>query len=254
MAAAGPLSQLSRLGADPGLSLAEGALAFAAFHGDDGALAALDTWAEGLSPADGVAPLAARLAALRLDETEPRQLPRVLADAAGTPAALAIVWLEVARRAGWDVEALAFPGMLPVRLTDGDGNRIIVDPTGGGGEMTPADLRALVKAVEGDAAELRPELFIPMSNRAILLRLQTEIRAAALQDGRVTEAVAVVDSMLAFAPDQVPLWREAGMMNLRLDRMAAAIAALEQFAARTANNAARRRTQQLLHELRARLP
>jgi len=33
-----------------------------------------------------------------------------------------------------------------------------------------------------------------------------------------------------------------------------AIAALEQFVARTGNTAARRRTQQLLHDLRARLP
>lgn len=253
MATPGPLAQLARLGADPGLSLAEGALAFAAFHGDNGSLAALDGWAEGLDHADGVDALAGRLSGLHLDETEPRQLPQVLAEGAGTPAALAILWLEVARRAGWDAEALAFPGLLPVRLTDGDGSRVIVDPASGGAPLQPADLRALVKAAEGAAAELRPELFIPMSNRAILLRLQTEVRGAALHDGRVTQAVTVVDAMLAFAPDQVPLWREAGMMNLRLDRMAAAIAALEQFAARTANGAARRRTQQLLHELRARL-
>lgn len=254
MAAASSAVLLARLGAEPGLTLAEGAQAFAAFHGDSGDLTGLEHLAAGLDATAGVAALAARLGHLRLDEAEPRQLPRVLADAAGSSAALAVIWLDVARRAGWAGEAMAFPGVLPIRLTDCDGNRVIVDPASGGVALEPADLRALLKAVEGEAAELRPDLFAPMSNRAILLRLQTEIRSAALHGNRVAEAVAVVDGMLAFAPDQVPLWRESGMMNLRLERMAAAIAALEQFAARTANGAARRRTQQLLHELRARLP
>ncbi|MCR6629514.1 MAG: tetratricopeptide repeat protein [Magnetospirillum sp.] len=75
----------------------------------------------------------------------------------------------------------------------------------------------------------------------------------ALLSGRVAEAVAVVEAMLAYAPDQAPLWREAGMMHLRLDDLPAAIAALEQFAGRTANGAARRRTQMLLQDLRARM-
>lgn len=249
-----PSAQLARLGADPGLTLAAGALAFAAYHGIAGGLERLESWAEGLSAADGDEALARTLAELTLDDGEPGQLPQVLARCGGGAVGLAIVWIEVARRAGWQAEALDFAALLPVRLTGTDGQRVIVDPTNRGRRLEPADLRALLKATEGSAAELRPQSFVPMSNRAILLRLQMEIRAAALHGGRIAEAVAVVDGMLAFAPDQVGLWREAGMMNLRLERMSEAIAALEQFAARTANGAARRRTQQLLHELRARLP
>lgn len=252
--AAGPTQLLARLGEDPGLTLAEGAVAFAAFHGQGTGMEALDRLADGLKQTVGLEGLVDRLGPMRLDEAEPRQLPQVLADGAGSPAALAILWLETARRAGWNAEALPFPGILPIRLTDADGTRVIIDPGMAGLCLTPADLRAVLKAVEGPAAELRPDLFAPMSNRAILLRLQAEIRSAALHGNRVAEAVAVVDGMLAFAPEQVSLWREAGMMNLRLERMGAAIAALEQFAARTANGAARRRTQQLLHELRARMP
>lgn len=254
MTTAGPAQLLARLGENPDLTLAEGAAAFAAFHGQGTDVKELDRLAEGLEQTQGLEGLTDRLGHLRLDDAEPRQLPQVLADRAGSPAALAVLWLETARRAGWSAEALPFPGILPLRLTAADGSRTIVDPGAAGAYLAPADLRAVVKAVEGPAAELRPDLFAPMSNRAILLRLQTEIRSAALHGNRVAEAVAVVDGMLAFAPEQVPLWREAGMMNLRLERMAAAIAALEQFAARTANGAARQRTQQLLHDLRARLP
>jgi regulator of sirC expression with transglutaminase-like and TPR domain len=253
MTAAGPAALLARLGADPALTLAEGALAFAAFHGvaEGGLERRLDQWAEG---AGDLGTLTGRLAHLRLEEADPGQLPQVAETGAGSAAALAILWIEVARRTGWTAEALDFPGAVPVRLTAADGSRVVVDPAGGGLELDSAALRALVKAGDGVDAELRPQLFVPMSNRALLLRLQAEIRSAALHGGRIALAVAVVDGMLAFAPDQVSLWREAGMMNLRLERMAAAIAALEQFAARTANCAARRRTQQLLHELRARLP
>ena len=140
-----------------------------------------------------------------------------------------------------------------MRLADDHGGRAIVDPANGARMLEACDLRAAVKAVEGVAAELRPSLFAPLSNRDILLRLQHEAKMRALHTGRIEQALAVVDGMLAFAPDQDSLWREAGMMHLRLDNLPAAIAALEQFVGRTANSAARRRTQDLLADLRARM-
>lgn len=248
------LATLARLGREDQVGLSEGALAFAALHGQTGTGEALAALAGAVDPSDGLEGLTGILSAFHLDEDEAAQLPEVVGRGAGSAAALALIWLEVARRAGWTAEALAFPGFVPVRLTADGGDRIIVDPGAGGRRMSAADLRAAVKAVEGGGAELRPALFAALSNRDILLRLQNEIKLRALLAGQVGEAVAVVEGMLAFAPDQVPLWREAGMMHLRLDHMPAAIAALEQFAARTANGAARRRTQQLLHDLRARLP
>lgn len=187
------------------------------------------------------------------DESDCANLMWVLDQGQGTAEALGIVWLEVARRAGWYAEGLAFPGRFLVRLDDGVGGRVIVDPAEGGRAVAPFELRAALKAVAGLAAELRPSLFAPLSNRDIMLRHQNEVKLRVLRCGRVADAVAVVEATLLFAPNQPGLWREAGMMHMRLDNLPAAIAALEQFVARIGNHPAKRRTEQLLQEIRARL-
>lgn len=171
----------------------------------------------------------------------------------GSPEMLGILWIEVADRAGWDAEALTFPGRFLVRLGGADGSRAIVDPAEGGRVVEPHDLRAGLKAMAGLAAELEPDLFAPLSNRDILLRLRNETKLRRLRAGHVAEAVALVEATLLFAPAEAALWREAGMMHMRLDNLPAAVAALEQFVARTGNAPARRRTQQLLQDIRARL-
>ncbi len=249
-----PLACLARLGRQPQVELRAGALAFARLHGDSGGLDRLDRLAAALDPGGGVGQLTETLGRWRLDDDGCAQLPAALANGAGCATTLGLMWLEVARLLGWPAEILPFPGAAPVRLTDGLGARVVVDPAGGGRVLEASELRALLKAASGPAAEMRPVLFSGLSNRAILIRQQDELKMKALLDGSIGAAVAVVEGVLAFAPDQAPLWREAGMMHLRLDHKAEAIAALEQFVARSANTAARRRTQQLLHDLRARLP
>lgn len=187
------------------------------------------------------------------DEPDHASLPTLLETGEGSAEALGILWLETARRAGWHAEALAFPGSFIVRLSGAQGRRIMVDPTTGGLPVEPQDLRAILKAHLGLTAELEPAHFAALDNRDILVRLLNEEKIRHLRRSRIAEALALVESILLFAPDRTDLWREAGMMHLRLDRMAAAIAALEQYVARVGNCPQKRRTQMLLQDLKARL-
>lgn len=257
-----PRDALARLAGQAELELADAALLLAALErtGEAASYAGrLDALAAGLAGDDAetcAGRLAERLAGFSLDTLDDdlaANLMWVLDEGRGTPEALGILWLEVARRAGWEAEALAFPGPLLVRLADSNGDRVIVDPALGGMVLAPCELRALLKAEAGLAAELEPSLFAPLPNRDILLRLRNEAKLRVLRSGRVAEAVAVVEAMLLFAPEEAHLWREAGMMHMRLDNLPAAIAALEQFVARSGNSPAARRTQLLLQEIRARM-
>jgi regulator of sirC expression with transglutaminase-like and TPR domain len=254
--------RLTRLAGQPDLALAHTALLLAALErpcDPETFSARLDGLAAGLEGGSAklrAARLAERLAEFALeagDEDQAANLAWVLDHRRGTPEALGVVWLEVAWRAGWAAEALAFPGPLLVRLEDASGGRVIVDPALNGMVLVAPELRALLKAQAGLAAELEPSLFAPLSNRDILLRLQNEAKLRALRAGRVAEALEMVEAALLFAPEQADLWREAGMMHMRLDNLPAAIAALEQFVARTGNGPARRRTLSLLQEIRARM-
>jgi regulator of sirC expression with transglutaminase-like and TPR domain len=258
--------RLARLGACVEPELAETALVLAALDRpgkvEDG-LAQLDRLAGAVEPALDAEARAAVLASLLadrqgfrldpMDDDHAANLFWVLDSRQGTPEALGLIWLAVARRAGWAADALSFPGRLLVRLEDDLGGRAIVDPVLGGQVLAAFELRAQLKAMAGLAAELQPSLFAPLSNRDILLRLQNEVKLKALRAGRVAEAVTIVEAMLLFAPDQANLWREVGMMHMRLDNLPAAIAALEQFVARAGNSPAGRRTLLLLQEIRARM-
>ncbi|MGE5546585.1 MAG: SirB1 family protein [Solirubrobacterales bacterium] len=170
----------------------------------------------------------------------------------GGPMALGILALEAARAAGWTAEGLAFPGHFLIRVEDEDGGRAIVDP-GARRLADPPALRALLKAIAGIDAELRPELWTALGNRDILIRLQNDAKMRALRAGRVDKALAAVEAVLLFAPGHAELWREAGLMHVRLGNVAAAVSALEQFVSRTPEGLARRRVLQMLQDLRARL-
>lgn len=185
-------------------------------------------------------------AAMDGDEPDHANFLDLLEAREGSAETLAILWLEVARRAGWTAEALAFPACPLVRLGGPDGGRIIVNPALGGLPLEPHDLRAALKAVQGLTAELEPGHFEPLDDRAVLVRLLNEEKLRRLRRGRIPEALGLVEAALLFAPATTELWREAGMMHLRLDRTDPAIAALEQYVARAGNCPQKRRTQMLL--------
>ncbi|MBI2235671.1 MAG: transglutaminase family protein [Magnetospirillum sp.] len=189
------------------------------------------------------------------DDSDPAgaTLIDVLQERRGTPEALGLLWLAVARRAGWRAEALAFPAHLLVRIEDDTGGRAIVDPFAGGAMVDAPAMRAQLKAVCGAAAELEPDHHAPLGARPLLIRLENAAKLCLLRAGQVEAALAVVEGILLFAPDQAALWREAGMMHMRLDHMSEAVAALEQFVARTGNTQAKARTQALLAELKGRM-
>ncbi|MBL6932945.1 MAG: tetratricopeptide repeat protein, partial [Rhodospirillales bacterium] len=67
------------------------------------------------------------------------------------------------------------------------------------------------------------------------------------------EALDVVETLLLLAPGEPALWREAGILNARLDRVREAVTALEEYLKNADADASRYRTSILLQELRTRL-
>lgn len=187
------------------------------------------------------------------DDVRNANMMWVIDNCRGVGDALGLLWLDAARAAGWDAAALSFPGRVLVRLGDGSGRSVIVDPFRCGQRMEPHDLRALVKTMAGPDCELRPGHSAVLGNRDLLVRLQNDIKLRLLRCGRMDKALTIVETILLFAPNHAILWREAGLMHMRLGRPKPAIAALEQFIARDASTAARHRAAQLIQDIRLRM-
>jgi len=186
------------------------------------------------------------------DDLDAANLMRVIDSRSGLPVALGILFISTARALGWAVSGLNFPGRFLIRF-QGDGERRIVDPFGGGAVLEPWAMRDIFKQNEGNHVELRPENYRAIGNREVLLRLQNNIKSRQLRAGQLEDALETLRAMLLFAPETADLWREAGGLFVRLDRVEEAIKALEEYLRRSGGEDKRYNTSVLLQDLRARL-
>lgn len=186
------------------------------------------------------------------DDLANANLIRVLERRRGLPVALGILWLHAAEAAGWGAHGVDFPGHFLLALEAPRG-QVVLDVFAGGQALEAPALRALIKRMEGEAAELRPGLLRPMGKRAVLLRLQNNIKLRRLRAGDLPGALACTEDMLRLAPDAAALWREAGLMNQRLDRIGAALGCFDSFLELVPEGEAAARIRALAAELRQRL-
>jgi regulator of sirC expression with transglutaminase-like and TPR domain len=186
------------------------------------------------------------------DDPANANLIRVIERRQGLPVALGIIWLHAAHAAGWNAHGVDFPGHFLIAL-GGRGEQAVLDVFAGGTPMDARDLRLLIKRVEGPKAELQPGLLRPIGARAVLLRLQNNIKERRLRANDLKAALACAEDMLRIAPDQAILWRETALMNQRLDQVSAALRCFERFLQLVPQGDAALRARAAMDELRSRL-
>lgn len=141
-------------------------------------------------------------------------LDRVLERRRGLPILLCIVYMEVARRAGLAVEGIGFPGhflVAPVGGADG----LFVDPFHGGATLRRDGLRLWLQRFstrpvadwEIDAA-LRPA-----DHRAILFRVNTNLKGSYFRRGDLGSTLRAVDRLLLLQPDHPEIQQERAWLK-----------------------------------------
>jgi regulator of sirC expression with transglutaminase-like and TPR domain len=107
------------------------------------------------------------------DYYDPRNswLDQVLERRMGIPITLAVVLLEVARRAGITLRGVSFPGHFLVRAP----GPLFVDPFSGQ-FAGPAELRALHQRATGEDRDPDPRLLEPCDKQQILVRMLNNLR------------------------------------------------------------------------------
>jgi regulator of sirC expression with transglutaminase-like and TPR domain len=182
------------------------------------------------------------------DDLRNADLAQVIQRKRGLPVALSILYVHAARAVGWRIEGLNFPGHFLIRL-HGEKKAAIIDPFAGGITRSIRDLRQLLKAQSTDKNELKPEHFAALENRQVLLRLQNNIKVRRIQEGDLAAAERALQRMLWLSPLQGDLWRESGILNIRLDNLLAARRSLTRYLELAENDQQRQRAARLLQEL-----
>jgi len=160
------------------------------------------------------------------EDLQNANLIRVIDRRKGLPVALGILYIHAARAQGWRASGINFPGHFLISVEDDD-ERIILDPFESGLQVDLPRLQLMLKTALGADAELQPEYYASMTNRGVLLRLQNNIKKRVLDTGDNQRGAAVVEGMLAIAPEIPDLWREAAELRAELGEMRSALNALD---------------------------
>jgi regulator of sirC expression with transglutaminase-like and TPR domain len=136
------------------------------------------------------------------DYYDPRNsfLNEVLDRRTGIPITLAVVLVEVCRRAGVEAHGVSFPGHFLVRAETRRGTAII-DPFSGRSLGRP-ELRALHARVSGEDKDPPPRLLEPAKKTQILLRILGNLRGIYAKKGDTPRLVGVLERMLVLAPSE----------------------------------------------------
>jgi regulator of sirC expression with transglutaminase-like and TPR domain len=144
-------------------------------------------------------------------------LPDVLERRTGIPISLTVVWCALAKCAGVTARGVAFPGHVIARVEDTEaGAPILVDPFGGGRVLDERDLDQLLRRALGDGAELHRSLVAPASNRALLVRMLSNLKAIWASRGDHARAFVAIDRIVTLVPDSPRDLRERAAIALRL--------------------------------------
>ena len=145
----------------------------------------------------------------------------------GLPVALGVLYIDAARRCGLPVAGVDFPGHFLLRVESDEG-AFAIDPFAEGRVVLPSELtrRALLAGLTPDIADRLERLMAPVSDRAVLIRLQNNIfaRAQAARDFPRAERSALRRALLDPA-DHHP-WLDVAAAREGQGALAGALAAL----------------------------
>jgi regulator of sirC expression with transglutaminase-like and TPR domain len=149
----------------------------------------------------------------------------------GIPITLALVFMEVAARAGIDVQGVSFPGHFLLRGPDEQEieRPVILDPFDGGRALTEAGCRSLLARMIGDEAAFSADLLRPCSPRQMLARILNNLKRTYVEVRSFPQARAATDLILAVDPTLLSELRDRGLLAYHLDDYPAALRDLEDF-------------------------
>ncbi|MBC5824018.1 MAG: transglutaminase family protein [Candidatus Eremiobacteraeota bacterium] len=155
-------------------------------------------------------------------------LASVLDRRTGIPITLAIVTMEVSRRAGVPIQGVGLPGHFVVRFPDPT-SRLYIDVFDGGKVIDVDQCVALIERLYRGRLTWRDEYLDPVPPEAIVKRVLLNLKNSLSHAKNYAAALTAIGLQLALDPDDPTELRDRGILFARLHRYDRAIADLEEY-------------------------
>lgn len=155
-------------------------------------------------------------------------LNRVLERRTGIPISLAVILLEVSRRAGVRAVGIGMPGHFLVKLTFGDVETII-DPFHHGVELTAFDCKALFDTIFQGQLDFHIDMLNEVSNLQIVQRLLTNLKGIYLNRKDHAMALAMVEKLILVSPNNPGEVRDWSLLAYQLGMLQRAWEGLDHY-------------------------
>ena len=169
------------------------------------------------------------------DDLRDNLLNSVLDRRTGIPITLALVYIEVARRAGMQVDGVNFPGhfllRMPHRVARADrvDTDLIVDPFHGGAVLSEADCRQLLHDHVGEHATFNRRLLMRATKLQIVVRMLVNLKRTYVRMRSFPQGRTVTELLVALDPSAMAELRDRGLLAYHLNDFAGALRDLEAY-------------------------
>jgi regulator of sirC expression with transglutaminase-like and TPR domain len=144
----------------------------------------------------------------------------------GIPITMSVVYMEVARRAGLQIDGINFPGHFltrchdPLRTRRGD---LIIDPYNGGAILSEHSCRALLQQVAGPEVPFRTSLLAPAPLVQIIVRMLINLKQLYVHMRSFPQAREVTEMLLVMMPSARSELRDRGLLLYHLNDVTGAL-------------------------------
>jgi regulator of sirC expression with transglutaminase-like and TPR domain len=147
----------------------------------------------------------------------------------GIPITLALLYMEVARRAGFPLFGVGMPGHFLLKHYDVSGRSILIDAFERGSIVTEEDCRQKMKSIYSGQISLQPEFLLTVTRRQMLTRMLNNLRTVYLSQRDFRRAVQVVDLILVIYPRSPEDVKQRAALRYNLNDFSGSLADFEEY-------------------------
>jgi regulator of sirC expression with transglutaminase-like and TPR domain len=149
----------------------------------------------------------------------------------GIPISLSLLYMEVGRRLGLNVDGVGFPGHFLVKVGERE-TEIIIDPFNAGTIKSRESLDEMLYGLYGGRIGFRAEFLEAVTKKQLLTRMLTNLKAIYWNEGNLAKSLSVVERLLILDPLSADHVRDRGVIYLKLECLNQARADFETYLSR----------------------